>query len=91
MATKFRDDKGHVTDVELGCSNTSDANKACEKSAFKSFIEERLALSIEVDCDMDYDQAIGRTTYADVDAYLAQLLEDLNVGSSLEDSHILSK
>ena len=77
VKTVFRDDQGQTTDVKLACS-VSDSDNACEKSAFKSFIAERLALAESVDCDSDYPTDV-KHTYADIDKFTTQLLEDIGL------------
>lgn len=77
IATKFRDDLGVVTEIELACSTAE--RKACEKGAFRSFIEERLAITKQVDCNEDYPAGVH--TYADTDAFIEQLLKEIGVSA----------
>ena len=84
VKTVFRDDKGRTTDVKLACS-VSDSDTACEKLAFKSFVSDRLALAESVSCDQDYSSDVEHT-YADIDAYTAQLLKDIGLPDETTDS-----
>ena len=77
VKTVYRDDQGKTTDVKLACS-ASNSDTACEKSAFKSFIAERLTLAQSVDCEQDYPTDV-KHTYADIDKFTAQLLEDIGL------------
>lgn len=75
VATKYRDDQGVVIEMKLDCSTAE--RKACEKDAFRSFVQERLAIAEQVTCDQDYPS--GLHTYADTDAFVSQLLKEIDV------------
>ena len=84
VKTVYRDNQGNITDIVLACS-ASDYDTACEKSAFKSFIAERLTLAQSVDCEQDYPTDV-KHTYADIDEFTAQLLEEIGLPPQPSDS-----
>ena len=71
-----RDDQGEVENVQLGCS-ASATETACEKAAFKTFIGAAVTKAYEVDCDTDSPDT--NLPYYDVEKFISELLEDLDL------------
>ena len=78
----YRDDKGKTEGVQLECS-PSETDTACEKEKFKSFIDTRIAVSKLVDCNTPYPDK--NHEYYDVDKFINELLEDLNLTKPKKD------
>ena len=72
----YRDDKGKTEGVKLDCS-PSETDTACEKDKFKTYIDSRIAISKEVDCNTPYPDK--NHEYYNVDKFINELLEDLNL------------